>query len=43
MQDRDGQNHPFDQDKNRKCEFMDNQYYKGFIGGCIDAGNARDL
>lgn len=39
----DGQNTPFNQDKNNECRFIDNQYYKGFIDGCIDAGNTKEI
>lgn len=38
-----GQNTPFNQDKNNECRFIDNQYYKGFIDGCIDAGNTKEI
>jgi hypothetical protein len=38
----DGQNNPFDQKRNKGCEEYGNNYYKGFISGCIDTENTKE-
>ncbi|MGH9982586.1 MAG: hypothetical protein ACRD8W_01360 [Nitrososphaeraceae archaeon] len=39
----DGQNNPFDQDRNSKCrEYGYSTYYDGFIAGCEAAGNTKE-
>ena len=42
----DGQNGPFSQPTYDHCgdeEGGDDAYFNGFINGCIDAGNTRDV
>jgi hypothetical protein len=39
----DGQNNPFDQDRNKGCDDYSQAYYDGFIEGCISADNTREI
>jgi len=39
----DGQNNPFNQDRNKGCTDYQNMYYKGFIAGCKSAGNTKEI
>lgn len=38
----DGLEKPIDQDRNEECEDKGNQYYRGWLAGCVDAGNTRE-
>jgi hypothetical protein len=50
---RDGQNNPFDQERNEECEELNEKtgtnegeestYYLSFIDGCIEAGNTIEI
>lgn len=39
----DGQNNPFDHDRNKECEDKGNQSYRAFIVGCKEAGNTEEV
>jgi hypothetical protein len=40
---RDGQDNPFDHERNDECKAKGNQYYRAFIVGCGDVeGNTRE-
>lgn len=39
----DGQDHPFDHDRNEECKDKENQYFRAFIKGCKDAGNTEEI
>jgi hypothetical protein len=38
-----GQNGEFSQELYEFCEEYGDEYYDGFINGCMDAGNSRDV
>ena len=38
----DGRDGPFIQSRNDECTDKGNQYYRGWLVGCVDAGNTRD-
>lgn len=40
----DGQDHPFNQDKNEECKDKGNQYYRALIHGCLSVeGNTEEV
>jgi hypothetical protein len=40
----DGQDHPFDHDRNEECKDKGNQYYEAFIQGCKSVeGNTEEI
>ena len=40
----DGQNNPFNQERNKGCNDYQNMYYKGFIAGCESVeGNTKEI
>ena len=39
----DGQNNPFDQERNEGCDDYQRMYYKGFIAVCESVGNTQDI
>jgi hypothetical protein len=39
----DGQNGPFNHNRNEECVDKGNQYYRAFLVGCEDAGNTKDI
>lgn len=38
----DGQNNPFNEDRNEECKDKGNQYYRAFIHGCKAANNSEE-
>ena len=38
----DGQNEPFNEDRNEECKDKGNQYYRAFIQGCMDVEGNTD-
>ncbi|MGH9974998.1 MAG: hypothetical protein ACRD8Z_04070 [Nitrososphaeraceae archaeon] len=38
----DGLENPIDQERNEECVDKGNQYYRGWLAGCVDAGNTRE-
>lgn len=40
----DGQNNPYDHERDFRCdEFGSPEYYDGFIAGCVDADNTKEI
>jgi hypothetical protein len=48
----DGQNNPFDHERNQECDDLDKEfgvevsqstYYQAFIKGCMDSGNTQEI
>jgi len=40
----DGQDHPFNHDRNEECKDKSNQYYRAFIHGCLSVeGNTNEV
>lgn len=39
----DGQNNPFEHERNDECKDKGNQYYRAFIVGCKEAGNTEEV
>jgi hypothetical protein len=38
----DGQNNPFDNERDSKCGEFGNTYYNGFIAGCVSVDNTKE-
>jgi hypothetical protein len=38
----DGLENPIDQERNEECRDKGDQYYRGWLAGCVDAGNTRE-
>lgn len=39
----DGQDNPFNHDRNKECIDKGNQYYRAFIHGCMAADNTKEI